>query len=582
MNSSTIDYYNSHSDELVIKYDSADVSKVHGILDKYISPAQKVLDLGFGSGRDMLHLKRRGVNVWGIDASNVFVTRFKKEYPSLKDRLFTSVLPNINLNSEYEHFFDTVYSIATWMHLPKEEHFEAILSIKKHLKPNGKVILSYSYTPRKDDPRFFEDVVPEQVAMLFESFGFNLIDSIFTSDGLGRDEIKWVTQVFQYDESSVKGIDQIESILSQDSKDTTYKFALLKIFSEIATTPLNRFARYADGYVYFPSALIVEKWISHYWKLMDSKTLIHQKMGGEANRQLAFRSPLEDTIEFYRSKKNRTNPYYEFRKDSHQGIIKDSVEYHLLKKLFNSVLNTIINGPVKYAGSSFDDTSFFTTGTGVKSYPQRAHQFSHKTAVEECIEIGIQINAYKELIKYGSWINDSILLRWAKFTEKIMTQVGESFSTGKVITRLSVDYIQERETQVMRKLYDKYKVEIGQLDSVWGNKNLHTYEVDHVMPYSVYGNNDLWNLLPTSRNENNAKRDALVTTKLIKNNRDTIFNYWEYMQDQVGTRFNHEVYTTLDIDPLSANWKESLLNGVCEQLEVTASIRGLKRWSGLR
>ncbi len=467
------------------------------------------------------------------------------------------------------------------MHLPKEEHFEAILSIKKYLKPNGKVILSYSYTPRKNDPRFFENIVPEQIAMLFESFGFTLIDSIFTSDGLDRDEIKWVTQVFQHNESSVKGIDQIESILSQDSKDTTYKFALLKIFSEIATTPLNRFARYSDNYVYFPSALITEKWISHYWKLMDSQTFIHQKMGGETNRQLAFRSPLEDTIEFYRSKKNRTNPFYDFRRDLHEGIIKGTDEYALLKKLFNSVLNTIISGPVKYAGSSFDDTSFFTTGNGIKSYPQKANQFSHKTAVQECVEIGIQIDAYKELIKYGTWINDSILLRWAKFTEKIMTHVGENFSTGKVITLLSVDHIQERETQVMRKLYDKYRIETGYLNSVWGKTNLHTYEVDHVMPYSVYGNNDLWNLLPASRKENNAKRDALVTTKLIKNNRDTIFNYWEYMQDQVGTRFNHEIYTTFDIDPLSATWKESILSGVCEQLEVTASIRGLKRWSGL-
>lgn len=299
---------------------------------------------------------------------------------------------------------------------------------------------------------------------------------MYSADGLDRDEVRWVTQVYRHDETSVKGIDQIESILSQDSKDTTYKFALLKVFSEIATTPLNRFAHYSDKYVYFPSAIIVEKWISHYWKLMDSQTLINQKMGGEFKRKLAFRNSLEETIRFYRSKKNRTNPYYDFRRDLHYGIIKSSDEYRLFKKLFDSVLNTIITGPVKYAGSSFDDTSFFTLGNGKKSYSSQHTEFSHKSAVEDCIGIGIQKSAYKELYKYGAWINDSILLRWAKFTEKIMVQNGENFSAGDVITLLSVDHIQERETQLMRKLYDQFKTETGHLTSVWSGKNLQTYD----------------------------------------------------------------------------------------------------------
>lgn len=582
MTSSTIEYYDSHADELATRYDHAEMSEMYKILDKYISLEQNVLDLGFGSGRDMLYLEQKGIQVWGIDASQAFVDRLKIKNTPLKDRVFHSVLPTIALDHSYEHFFDTVYSIATWMHLPKEEHFETILNIKKYLKPNGTIILSYSYMPREDDPRFFEVLVPDQLAMLFESFGFALLESMYTSDGLDRDEVKWVTQVYRHDEASVKGIDQIESILSQDSKDTTYKFALLKIFAEIATTPLNRFARYSDKYVYFPSAIIVEKWISHYWKLMDSQTFIHQKYGGESsNRQLAFRKPLEEAIGFYRTKKNRPNPYYDFRRDLYYGINKDTSEYKLFKKLFDKVLKTIIDGPVTHAGSSFEDTSFFTLGNGRKSYPNKNTEFSHKAAVQDCIEIGIQKNAYKELYKYGAWINDSILLRWAKFTEKIMTQNGENFSAGEVITLLSIDHIQERETQLMRKLYDQFKAETGELASVWSGKSLHSYEVDHVMPYSVYGNNDLWNLLPASRQENNAKRDALVTTELVKQNSDTIFNYWEFMRDQLGTRFEHEVYTSFDIDPLVTTWKESLLGGVCEQLEITASIRGLKRWSGL-
>jgi len=40
--------------------------------------------------------------------------------------------------------------------------------------------------------------------MLFESFGFGLIDSTYSEDGLDRDEIKWITQIYKHDEVSIQ------------------------------------------------------------------------------------------------------------------------------------------------------------------------------------------------------------------------------------------------------------------------------------------------------------------------------------------------------------------------------------------
>ena len=196
MISSTIEYYDSHTDELIERYDSADMSELHTIFDRYIQPGQKVLDIGFGSGRDMLYLKGKGVNLFGIDASEAFVRHFKERHPSQKPIVFHSILPDIALPEEHEHSFDAIYSVATWMHLPKEVHFKAIESMKHFLKTDSIVILSYSYTSRENDPRFFEMLVPEQIENLFEVTGFRLIEEVCTADGLGRDEVKWVTQVF--------------------------------------------------------------------------------------------------------------------------------------------------------------------------------------------------------------------------------------------------------------------------------------------------------------------------------------------------------------------------------------------------
>ena len=134
MTSSTIKYYDSRADELIERYNSADMSELYTVFDRYIQPGQKVLDIGFGSGRDMLYLKRKGVDVFGVDASEVFVRHFKERQPSRRQIVFHSILPDIAIPKEHEHSFDVIYSIATWMHLPKEAHFEAIESMKYFLK----------------------------------------------------------------------------------------------------------------------------------------------------------------------------------------------------------------------------------------------------------------------------------------------------------------------------------------------------------------------------------------------------------------------------------------------------------------
>ena len=105
--------------------------------------------------------------------------------------------------------------------------------------------------------------------------------------------------------------------------------------------------------------------------------------------------------------------------------------------------------------------------------------------------------------------------------------------------------------------------------------------MDHVLPYSIYSNNDLWNLLPTSKKENNSKSDLIVTKELIQSNKYQMITYWEYMKEQANNRFENEVYKSFYIDPVSNTWKDKLVAAISEQLEITASIRGIKRWEGV-
>jgi len=201
MKTNTIDYYNNNASVLLKEYDDADMSDIHHCIEKYLKSNSKVLDIGFGSGRDIRYFNANNVEIYGIDASRKFVEIFKNLYPKMSTYVSFSVLPEINIPNISDKYFDLIFTMATWMHLPQSDHKKAIVNIKNNLKDNGIFILGYSYNKRDNDPRFFEDLNPEETALLFSQNGFYLLDEYFTKDSLNRENLKWIIQVFKLKES---------------------------------------------------------------------------------------------------------------------------------------------------------------------------------------------------------------------------------------------------------------------------------------------------------------------------------------------------------------------------------------------
>jgi len=197
---STISFYNRTADNLIPAYETADMSELHSFLLSNLSPKSKVLDIGFGSGRDLAFLKNHGFDIWGIDPSQQFVDHAKGRFNNISDHFFKASLPDLDIPKELLHSFDSVILIAVWMHLPKELYIDAINSICSLLKSQGKIILSYSITPRTGEiERYFEDIDTDLLQTLFEEHGCSKISTITNKDGLDAREITWVTEVYSYD-----------------------------------------------------------------------------------------------------------------------------------------------------------------------------------------------------------------------------------------------------------------------------------------------------------------------------------------------------------------------------------------------
>ena len=197
---STIAHYESNSDNLIAAYESADMNNLHTFFLLNLSPQSKVLDIGFGSGRDLAFLQNSGFDIWGIDPSQKFVDHAKERFNNISDHFFKASLPDLDIPKELLHSFDNVILIAVWMHLPRKIYEDAIKSLCFLLKPHGKIILSYSITPRSGETeRFFENVDSNMLQTFFERHGCTKVDTITNKDGLGEREITWVTEVYIYD-----------------------------------------------------------------------------------------------------------------------------------------------------------------------------------------------------------------------------------------------------------------------------------------------------------------------------------------------------------------------------------------------
>jgi cyclopropane fatty-acyl-phospholipid synthase-like methyltransferase len=193
----TLNYYEKNADGLIQRYESADLSKVQNYILNFVKKDDYILDIGFGSGREIDFLIKNGFkNVYGIDGCKEFVQRAKLRFNS--ENFYYSVLPEINLPENLK--FDFIYSIAVWMHLPSEIYEESIKNINKILKNRAKVLLSYSLDERNEKERYFQKVDEDLLDKIFEKFGMKKIDEIITVDSLNR-KIKWKSVVYGRDKT---------------------------------------------------------------------------------------------------------------------------------------------------------------------------------------------------------------------------------------------------------------------------------------------------------------------------------------------------------------------------------------------
>jgi len=111
-----------------------DMSEQYELFMKYVPKGSKILDAGFGSGRDIAFFKQH-YDVTGIDISGEFVSY-------VKENIHSNVYQMDILNLKFDEKFDAIWACASLVHLNLDLFMISIESLYNSLNKSGKLYIS--------------------------------------------------------------------------------------------------------------------------------------------------------------------------------------------------------------------------------------------------------------------------------------------------------------------------------------------------------------------------------------------------------------------------------------------------------
>jgi hypothetical protein len=323
-------------------------------------------------------------------------------------------------------------------------------------------------------------------------------------------------------------------------------------------------------YVEIPLGLLIEKWIIYYFPILDSKVFIPQIHG--ANNNLAFQNEFKPIIDFYNQFGGLSVLYNDFRTKGISPLI-DKEFFALVWKL----KDTITKMPMRYIGGSIADSHYSIfkvhSNANLRQTPlQNAHWL-----INSCGTFTIPKTYYEAFKVLGSFVNgtDNILFKWAEFSVNASNSLVD---TSTVIHHILKSPITERDVAVAKNLYKAILKDKGNVNCVWTGETIKNPDVDHVIPFSVWKNNDLWNLLPAMPSINNSKRDKIPATSLLVKQKEPIIHYWETICSAQPQRFQQEIQITLLGKEDKKNWQHTAFKQLLNTSKYLIETRGYTEW----
>lgn len=361
---------------------------------------------------------------------------------------------------------------------------------------------------------------------------------------------------------------EISKIIERDSKATTYKFALLRGTIDIIQEN-SPYVSFSDNKAIFPVGLLIEKWLIYYYPILESNESIPQIYG---KAQLTFYNQFQIIIKYYRSNNGLSGFYNDLRNEGIPSEIRKEF-IQLSKKL----KETILKMPMRYIGRSVSNDYYSIFKIEDRGKKSGKDSIDTNYLIDCYGRFSIPLEYYDAFKILGTFLSgqDSILFKWAEFS---VNASGKKLSTERVLNDILKYPVTEKDVKLSKKLYKSILIKSGEVECVWTGNKLSKYDIDHVIPFSIWKNNDLWNLFPSDTRTNNKKRDKIPSPILLERRKDLIIHYWEIISEYQKERFFKELNISLLGEYDSINWKNSAFTKFKENCNYLINTRGYEEW----
>jgi len=366
----------------------------------------------------------------------------------------------------------------------------------------------------------------------------------------------------------------INQIIERDSKDTTYKFALLRATIEVIQEK-SPYQKFENNRVILPVGLIILKWLEYYYPIIEKE--LPQRNGDNLDSfTLSFRSLFKEVTDFYKRRGGLSVFYSELIRGNLPVEIEDTV-FQLCKKL----RDTIKDQPMRYIGKSVNQTEYsIYKREETKIQLRQSVKMDVNFLIENFSRFSIPLDYFKVMELMGSFITGmhSILINWAEFT----VDKDKNLSMNQVLETMLKSPQEARNVLLSEKIFKTLNKKTGELECVWsGSRITNDLNIDHVLPFSVWRNNDLWNLLPAKAAVNNRKRDKIPSLELLNNRKDRIISYWQIIRNVEEAGFEKEMNINLITrqDFEQHNWENFAFNSLKEKSRYLIETRGFEEFN---
>ena len=300
----------------------------------------------------------------------------------------------------------------------------------------------------------------------------------------------------------------ISAILRHDSKQTSYKIALLRALNDVVLAyPDMR----ASGAVAVPLRMLAEAWIAYYWPFVAQDAPLLQGVpsmrDGRPRNDVSFRPHLTELRRSWERIYGPSGAAGGWHLVEHMRVARKREQYSAeFRRLYRGALMSMqaaLRQPIQHAGAG--------TWT-VFDWPRAAADLEGATplpgtlASEVCLRVPEDL--WAAFHDVSLWVEALCIHEWSLFTERVGADAsrGEAYSllTERPDNRLPLDW--------ERNHIDILIDEGQRFACPWTGRPLGrgAYQLDHIVPVSIYPFHELWNLVPSDARFNMHHKRALL------------------------------------------------------------------------